>query len=75
MDQPKGRLAGVRQDRPVAFDEILIGIGGVKLDDFKVAAVKLALLGDFASNVGLTGARRPVEDDLAFFLQVVDDFL
>ena len=47
----------------------------MKLDDFEIAAVKLALLAYFAGYVGLAGTRWPVEDDLAFFLQVFDDFV
>ena len=47
----------------------------MELDDFEISAVESALLGDFAGYVGLAGARRAVEDNLAFFLQVLDDFL
>ena len=57
------------------LDEILVGVRRVELYDLKVPAVAYALLGDGAGHVGLARARRPVENHLPLFLQVVNDLL
>ena len=57
------------------FDEVLVGVGWVELDDLEVAAVLSTVLGDALGDVGLAGAGRALEDRLPLVLQAGDDLL
>ena len=73
----EGDLAFVRLVRPVALEEVLVGVGGVELDqlDAFVSGVIRQLRGQVLGQVGLAGARRAVQDQLAVLLQQVRDLL
>ena len=80
-DAPQGAIGklepglAVFEGGPEALYKVLVGVGGVELDNLEVAAVVLAPLGDALRRVGLARPRRPLENHLPLVLQPVNDFL
>ena len=57
---------------PEALEEVLVGVGGVELDELD-RAVLGEVAGQLAGQVGLAGAGRAVEDDLLALPEQVGD--
>ena len=72
--QPEARHAGV-ESRPVTFDEILVRVRRVELDDAHALRSAGQVEGELLRDVGLSGAGWPVEDHLALLIEEADDVL
>src|SRR5690606_25918878 len=59
----------------VSLEEVLIGGGGMKLDQHPLGRVGSQCLSEFASEIGLPSARRPVEDYLTLVFQQFNDLV
>ena len=70
--QREGQGSAPARLRPVALEEVLVGVGRVELDELD-RAVFGQVAGQLARQVGLAGSRRPVEDDLLLFPEQVRD--
>jgi hypothetical protein len=57
---------------PEAFEEVLVGVGRVELDQLDRAVVG-QVAGQFAGEVSLAGPGRPVQDDLLALPEQVGD--
>jgi len=57
---------------PEAFEEVLVGVGRVELDELNRAVVG-QVTGQFAGEVSLAGPGRPIEDDLLALPEQIGD--
>ena len=60
---------------PPAFDEVLIGVGGVELDELDPVLGPGKPVGEFERYPGLSRSGRPVEDGLRPVAEQLDDLL
>ena len=70
--QPEARASRRRRPAgPEALEEVLVGVRRVELDEFDLPGRSAEVLGELQRQVGLSGARRPVEHELPFVRQQV----
>ena len=62
-------------DRPVALEEVLVGVRRVELHELDVRPVRPGAAASSLGDVGLSGPGRPVEDQLRPVPQQLDAFL